>query len=133
MSGNHRGGRSLVVSHLFIRVKGYAGGLFRPELTFSLVLTAAMLTELARQWKGRCEKRQLSAVFTRFFVGAHEHREAAMAVYQTNRYRCLAVLVSSYRSGIRRGRFQLLSRAGINLCTLAQLAAISLSYARLRA
>ncbi len=30
-------------------------------------------------------------------VGAHEQREAAMAVYQTGRHRCLAVLVSSYR------------------------------------
>jgi hypothetical protein len=33
-------------------------------------------------------------------VGAHEHREAAMAVYQAERYRCLAVLVSSYRSHV---------------------------------
>ena len=33
-------------------------------------------------------------------VGAHEHREAAMAVYQADRYRCLAVLVSSYRKNI---------------------------------
>jgi len=32
-------------------------------------------------------------------VGAHEHREAAMAVYQIERYRGLAVLVSSYRKG----------------------------------
>ena len=30
-------------------------------------------------------------------VGAHEHREAAMAVRLIRRYRCLAVLVSSYR------------------------------------
>jgi len=30
-------------------------------------------------------------------VGAHEHREAAVAVYQAHRYRCLAVLVSIYR------------------------------------
>ena len=30
-------------------------------------------------------------------VGAHEHREAAIAVYQTGRHRCLAKLVSSYR------------------------------------
>jgi hypothetical protein len=30
-------------------------------------------------------------------VGAHEHREAAMAVGQPERYRCLALLVSSYR------------------------------------
>ena len=30
-------------------------------------------------------------------VGAHEQREAAMAAYQTHRYRCLALLVSSYR------------------------------------
>ena len=30
-------------------------------------------------------------------VGAHEHREAAMAMYQTDRYRGLAVLVRSYR------------------------------------
>ena len=69
MSGNHRGGRSLVVSHLFIRVKGYAGGLFRPELTFSLVLTAAMLTELARQWKGRCEKKPRAKRRNTFSVG----------------------------------------------------------------
>jgi len=33
-------------------------------------------------------------------VGAHEQREAAMAVYQAERYRCLAVLVSSYRSHV---------------------------------
>ncbi len=32
------------------------------------------------------------------FVGAHEPREAAMAVHQTDHYRGLAVLVSSYRS-----------------------------------
>ena len=32
-------------------------------------------------------------------VGAHEQREAAMAVYQAERYRCLALLVSSYRCG----------------------------------
>ena len=30
-------------------------------------------------------------------VGAHEHREAAIAVYQTDRHRCLAMLVSSYK------------------------------------
>jgi|GEM_PF-3500027 len=30
-------------------------------------------------------------------VGAHEHREAAMAVRLIRRHRCLAVLVSSYR------------------------------------
>ena len=30
-------------------------------------------------------------------VGAHEQREAAIAVRQTDRYRCLALLVSSYR------------------------------------
>jgi hypothetical protein len=30
-------------------------------------------------------------------VGAHEQREAAMAVYQAERYRCLALLVSIYR------------------------------------
>ncbi|MCI8208050.1 hypothetical protein AUC61_00755 [Pseudomonas sp. S25] len=30
-------------------------------------------------------------------VGAHEHREAAMAVHQADRYRGLAVLVRSYR------------------------------------
>jgi hypothetical protein len=29
-------------------------------------------------------------------VGAHEQCEAAMAVYQAERYRCLALLVSSY-------------------------------------
>ncbi|MDG6402176.1 hypothetical protein QCD79_19390, partial [Pseudomonas quasicaspiana] len=34
-------------------------------------------------------------------VGAHEHREAAMAVYQTGRNRCLAVLVSSYRKSFQ--------------------------------
>ena len=33
-------------------------------------------------------------------VGAHEHREAAIAVYQTGRDRCLAVLVSSYKKYI---------------------------------
>ena len=34
-------------------------------------------------------------------VGAHEHREAAMAVYQTGRNRCLAMLVSSYRKSFQ--------------------------------
>ena len=33
-------------------------------------------------------------------VGAHEHREAAIAVCLTFRHRCLAVLVSSYRKSI---------------------------------
>lgn len=35
-------------------------------------------------------------------VGAHEHREAAIAVYQTNHYRCLAVPVSFYKAGNKR-------------------------------
>lgn len=30
-------------------------------------------------------------------VGTDEHRDAAMALYQVNRYRGLAMLVSSYR------------------------------------
>ncbi|MGV6394336.1 hypothetical protein ACTUVN_004107 [Pseudomonas caspiana] len=32
--------------------------------------------------------------FWPMLVDAHEHREAATAVYQSHRYRCLAVLVS---------------------------------------
>ena len=33
-------------------------------------------------------------------VGTHEHREAAKAVCQPSRHRCLAMLVSSYRTFI---------------------------------
>jgi hypothetical protein len=34
-------------------------------------------------------------------VGAHEHREAAIAVYQKNRNRCLAALVPNYRKALK--------------------------------
>jgi hypothetical protein len=51
MSGNHRGDRSLFSIRLLNRQTGIEG-FVRSELTFSLVLTAAMLTDLIGQWKG---------------------------------------------------------------------------------
>jgi hypothetical protein len=50
MSGNHRGDRSLFSIRSLIGEPGL-GGFVRSELTFSLVLTAAMLMELLAQRK----------------------------------------------------------------------------------
>jgi hypothetical protein len=52
-----------------------------------------MVVRIVGFWFGSCPSLDADVVP----VGAHEHREASIAVYQTDRHRCFAVLVSSYR------------------------------------